>query len=123
MTIKFIYLFSGLGWGMLIMSAIVTIYYNAILTWVLFYLGSSFTSDLPWATCNNKWNTLQCVKRGSLNSTQYHYNITSSLSSTSTLFHDNITNSLTTGSYVNYSTNSTSSTVFKVRTPAEEFWQ
>lgn len=31
--------------------------YIIILSWALFYLVFSFSSPLPWATCNNYWNT------------------------------------------------------------------
>lgn len=50
-------LFQGLGYAMFLMSALVGIYYNMILAWALFYLISSFTSELPWSSCYNHWNT------------------------------------------------------------------
>uniref|UniRef100_A0A673M6H6 Uncharacterized protein n=1 Tax=Sinocyclocheilus rhinocerous TaxID=307959 RepID=A0A673M6H6_9TELE len=31
--------------------------YIIILAWALFYLISSFSSQLPWASCDNTWNT------------------------------------------------------------------
>ena len=52
---------SGLGYGMVCVSAICSMYYNVILSWALFYLLNSFRSELPWATCDNDWNTEQCV--------------------------------------------------------------
>lgn len=42
---------------MFLMSSLVGIYYNMILAWALFYLLSSFTSHLPWSSCDNWWNT------------------------------------------------------------------
>ncbi|ELT92641.1 hypothetical protein CAPTEDRAFT_140091, partial [Capitella teleta] len=56
-------LFKGIGWGMIIVSTIVTVYYNIIITWVLYFLAKSFTNQLPWATCDNWWNTDFCFDR------------------------------------------------------------
>lgn len=47
----------GLGIAMLIMSGLTSIYYNVLITYSVLYLFSSFTSDLPWSDCDNKWNT------------------------------------------------------------------
>ncbi|KAG7272944.1 hypothetical protein CRUP_020187 [Coryphaenoides rupestris] len=33
-------------------------YYIIILAWAFFYLFSSFSSELPWASCTNSWNTV-----------------------------------------------------------------
>ncbi|XP_065315007.1 sodium- and chloride-dependent glycine transporter 2-like isoform X1 [Gordionus sp. m RMFG-2023] len=38
----------------------VSIYYNMILAWTLFYLVNSFTAVLPWSHCDNWWNTANC---------------------------------------------------------------
>ncbi|KAI4896697.1 hypothetical protein NFI96_016087, partial [Prochilodus magdalenae] len=34
--------------------------YMMILAWALFYLAFSFSSELPWASCGNTWNTDDC---------------------------------------------------------------
>ncbi|CAK9291576.1 unnamed protein product [Gordionus sp. m RMFG-2023] len=61
---------------MVMISALVCIYYNIIMAWNFYYLFSSFTTRLPWSTCDNAWNTPQCIVRdGSLNDFQ----LTSSL--------------------------------------------
>lgn len=59
-------LFKGIGWSMVIMSGVVSIYSNLIIAWVLYFLAMSFTSQLPWASCSNWWNTPHCA---SLNET------------------------------------------------------
>ena len=47
---------------MVAVSGFVSIYYNIIITWVLYYLIKSFTKNLPWAKCGNDWNTLNCLE-------------------------------------------------------------
>ncbi|MGH0163471.1 UNVERIFIED_CONTAM: hypothetical protein FKN15_050063 [Acipenser sinensis] len=39
-----------------------SIYYIIILAWALFYFFHSFSSELPWASCRNTWNTGTCVE-------------------------------------------------------------
>ncbi|XP_013385449.1 sodium- and chloride-dependent glycine transporter 1 [Lingula anatina] len=56
-------LFKGIGWGMVIISGIVCIYYNIIITWTLYYLVMSLRSVLPWASCGNEWNDDRCALR------------------------------------------------------------
>ena len=46
---------------MLMLSLYIGIYYNFLISWSFFYLFSSFTSSLPWATCDNEWNTPNCT--------------------------------------------------------------
>ncbi|XP_065313914.1 sodium-dependent proline transporter-like isoform X2 [Gordionus sp. m RMFG-2023] len=57
---KFSPAFSGIGMAMIIVSLLVSIYYNMILAWTLFYLANSFTAVLPWSHCDNWWNTANC---------------------------------------------------------------
>ncbi len=42
---------SGIGWGMTLIRVMISVYYNVILSWSLFYIGSSFFSPLPWSHC------------------------------------------------------------------------
>ncbi|XP_068133767.1 sodium- and chloride-dependent betaine transporter-like [Hyperolius riggenbachi] len=55
-------LFTGIGYATMVMSFLVNIYYIVILAWSFFYLFSSFTAKLPWASCNNTWNTENCME-------------------------------------------------------------
>ncbi|XP_031298541.2 inactive sodium-dependent neutral amino acid transporter B(0)AT3 isoform X1 [Camelus dromedarius] len=41
----------GVGLGCLTVSFLVSLYYNTILTWVLWYLLNSFQHPLPWSAC------------------------------------------------------------------------
>ncbi|KAL8616370.1 hypothetical protein ACOMHN_032224 [Nucella lapillus] len=54
-------LFRGLGYCMILVSGMACIYYNAVLSWIIYYLYSSFTHSLPWASCNHSWNTPTCM--------------------------------------------------------------
>ncbi|XP_070791442.1 sodium- and chloride-dependent glycine transporter 2 [Pituophis catenifer annectens] len=56
----------GCGIAMLIISVLIAIYYNIILCYTLFYLFSSFVPVLPWASCNNLWNTPDCRDKNKL---------------------------------------------------------
>jgi len=48
----------GVGFGMVVLSLIVSIYYNVIMAYSIFYVGASFygvTGDLPWTYCGDWW--------------------------------------------------------------------
>lgn len=62
---RFCPLFRGLGYGMVIVSAIVMLYYNLIIGWTIFYMFASLSSELPWQHCNDKWAT-QCKFGGTV---------------------------------------------------------
>ncbi|XP_054868414.1 sodium- and chloride-dependent GABA transporter 2-like isoform X2 [Amphiprion ocellaris] len=54
--------------------------YLIILSWALLYLVFSFSSQLPWATCNNYWNTDDCVDYSTKNASVPWNNQTNSTS-------------------------------------------
>ncbi|XP_008317991.1 sodium- and chloride-dependent GABA transporter 2-like isoform X2 [Cynoglossus semilaevis] len=55
-------LFEGIGYGNQIVVLYSSIYYIIILAWAFLYLFCSFSSELPWASCRNSWNTESCVE-------------------------------------------------------------
>ncbi|KAF7207869.1 sodium- and chloride-dependent GABA transporter 2 isoform X1 [Nothobranchius furzeri] len=55
-------LFEGLGYGSQVVVLYSSIYYIIILAWAFLYLFSSFSSELPWSSCRNSWNTETCVE-------------------------------------------------------------
>lgn len=50
---------AGIGIGMLCVSTLVCLYYNVIIAWTFYYLGSSFQSPLPWS-CDAVGNAGLC---------------------------------------------------------------
>jgi solute carrier family 6 amino acid transporter-like protein 5/7/9/14 len=52
--------FRGLGYGMLCVTMWVALYYNVIIAWAFFYTFASLTSRLPWADCDNWFNSPDC---------------------------------------------------------------
>lgn len=46
--------------GMVIVSALVCVYYNVIVAWTIYYLFLSLRAVLPWSSCGNVWNTENC---------------------------------------------------------------
>ncbi len=54
-------IFKGVGYAANIMVFYLNTFYIVVLAWSLYYLWHSFSHELPWATCNNSWNTNMCV--------------------------------------------------------------
>ncbi|XP_009556762.2 sodium-dependent serotonin transporter [Cuculus canorus] len=54
-------IFKGIGFAICIIDLYVASYYNTIMAWAFYYLVSSFTSELPWTSCTNPWNTGNCT--------------------------------------------------------------
>ena len=51
---------------MVIISGMVAIYYNIIMAWVSLFFVRSLTTDVPWKTCNNTWNTPACQENATI---------------------------------------------------------
>ncbi|XP_022086827.1 sodium- and chloride-dependent glycine transporter 1-like [Acanthaster planci] len=54
-------IFKGIGYSMCCVTILCCIYYNVIIGYTIFYFYSSFTTEVPWRTCNNTWNTESCM--------------------------------------------------------------
>lgn len=52
---------AGVGYGMMVVSTYIGIYYNVVICIAFYYFFSSMTHVLPWAYCNNPWNTPDCA--------------------------------------------------------------
>nr|WLN44356.1 ORPHAN1 [Sinonovacula rivularis] len=50
----------GLGYAMVIVSALIAIYYNVIIAVAIYYFFASMTSELPWSLCNIDWASCNC---------------------------------------------------------------
>ncbi|XP_070591563.1 sodium-dependent serotonin transporter isoform X2 [Erythrolamprus reginae] len=70
-------LFKGIGYAICIITFYVASYYNTIIAWALYYLISSFRSELPWVSCDNAWNTPKCLNYFSNQSIAWTANSTS----------------------------------------------
>ncbi|KAM9523120.1 sodium- and chloride-dependent GABA transporter 2-like isoform 2-T2 [Salvelinus alpinus] len=55
-------LFEGIGYATQVVIAYAAVSYIIIQAWAFFYLFSSFSAELPWASCRNAWNTESCVE-------------------------------------------------------------
>ncbi|PSN54310.1 Sodium- and chloride-dependent GABA transporter ine, partial [Blattella germanica] len=53
-------LFKGAGFASVVISFIMSTYYNVIIAYTLYYFFTAFKSDAPWSTCGNRWNTENC---------------------------------------------------------------
>ncbi|XP_033168255.1 sodium- and chloride-dependent GABA transporter 1 isoform X4 [Drosophila mauritiana] len=56
-------IFKGIGYAAAVMSCWMNVYYIVILAWAVFYFFMSMRADVPWRTCNNWWNTVNCVSQ------------------------------------------------------------
>ena len=73
--------FKGLGYGMVLVSALTSIWYNAICSWFILYMFSSFQSKLPWADCgesssghcNKSANIIGSIEDEYWSPSQYYY--------------------------------------------------
>eukprot|EP00090_Calanus_glacialis_P001873 TRINITY_DN11395_c0_g1_i1.p1 TRINITY_DN11395_c0_g1~~TRINITY_DN11395_c0_g1_i1.p1 ORF type:complete len:652 (+),score=141.75 TRINITY_DN11395_c0_g1_i1:118-2073(+) len=56
--------FKGLGYGMLMISFLVVIYYNMIIAWTIYYTFAGFASELPWTYCGTgNFTSRDCFQR------------------------------------------------------------
>ncbi|EFN61826.1 Sodium- and chloride-dependent glycine transporter 2 [Camponotus floridanus] len=59
---QFCPLLRGLGYGMVLISSVVMLYYNLIIAWTLYYIFASVLGgwELPWSKCEKEWSTEDC---------------------------------------------------------------
>ncbi|XP_055694630.1 sodium-dependent serotonin transporter [Lutzomyia longipalpis] len=50
----------GVGYAICLIDIYMGMYYNTIIGWAVYYLFASFSSELPWTSCGNEWNTPNC---------------------------------------------------------------
>lgn len=56
-----VFYFAGIGYAICLIDVYMGMYYNTIIGWAVYYLFASFTSVLPWTSCDNAWNTPNCT--------------------------------------------------------------
>nr|CAH0109405.1 unnamed protein product [Daphnia galeata] len=54
----------GVGYAICIIDFYMGMYYNTIIGWAVYYFVASFTSELPWTSCDHPWNTNSCALVG-----------------------------------------------------------
>ncbi|CAM1329309.1 DAT (predicted) [Pycnogonum litorale] len=70
-------LLKGVGCSVVMIAFYVDFYYNVIIAWCLYFFFASWTKNLPWAHCNNEWNTDRCRELAELAmESQRHQNST-----------------------------------------------
>lgn len=57
---NFVVLYAGIGYAVVLIAFYVDFFYNVIIAWCLRFFFASFTSNLPWTSCGNYWNTMDC---------------------------------------------------------------
>jgi len=57
-------LFKGLGYSMVLTNSVITVYYNVVIAWAIFYMFAAMSEPLIWDTCGNEWNTCACRSSG-----------------------------------------------------------
>ncbi|KAJ7375373.1 hypothetical protein OS493_002129 [Desmophyllum pertusum] len=53
-------LLRGIGFASIAVSFLVSVYYNVIMAWSLYYFYQAFKKDIPWVGCHHPWNTPDC---------------------------------------------------------------
>ncbi|VDI40009.1 solute carrier family 6 (neurotransmitter transporter, amino acid) member 5/7/9/14, partial [Mytilus galloprovincialis] len=108
-------LLKGVGYSMTTVIFLYGVIYTIINAWILYYIGHSFVSPLPWTTCDNEWNSPNCISHQGYKCQSKYQNMTR-----------NETDDVT--SYKQYNASSVNTTVVCTThgswiTSPEEFWR
>ncbi|CAG2188430.1 Sodium- and chloride-dependent GABA transporter 2,Sodium- and chloride-dependent taurine transporter,Inactive sodium-dependent neutral amino acid transporter B(0)AT3,Sodium-dependent dopamine transporter,Sodium- and chloride-dependent glycine transporter 2,Sodium-dependent noradrenaline transporter,Sodium- and chloride-dependent GABA transporter 1,Sodium- and chloride-dependent betaine transporter,Sodium-dependent proline transporter,Sodium-dependent neutral amino acid transporter B(0)AT1,Sodium- and chlor len=108
-------LLKGVGYSMTTVIFLYGVIYTIINAWILYYIGHSFVSPLPWTTCDNEWNSPNCISHQGYKCQSKYQNMTR-----------NETDAVT--SYKQYNASSVNTTVVCTTngswiTAPEEFWR
>ncbi len=74
-------IFKGIGYAAAIMAFWLNTFYIVVLAWAIYYLYHSFSFILPWATCNNWWNTNRCIASADLTNKNLNRSLNETISS------------------------------------------
>ncbi|CAJ0578750.1 unnamed protein product, partial [Mesorhabditis spiculigera] len=55
-------LFKGIGYCVIMIAFYTDFFYNVVIAWGLHFLYTSFQTNLPWASCNNTYNSKACYE-------------------------------------------------------------
>ncbi|XP_046579209.1 sodium- and chloride-dependent glycine transporter 1-like [Haliotis rubra] len=69
-------LLKGIGIAQVLTCIIGIMPYALITAWAIYYLSQSFSSLLPWTTCENWWNTPVCINKVTNDSSEVCFNST-----------------------------------------------
>uniref|UniRef100_T1IYR7 Transporter n=1 Tax=Strigamia maritima TaxID=126957 RepID=T1IYR7_STRMM len=125
-------IFKGVGVAMVIVSFIVSIYYNILMAYTVYYLASSFQGELPWMKCDPAWADMEtCFVRNAgkhqvTNNTVVGDNITASLfNSTIDISNGFIDNNITniTASPFNSTIDISNTTNITMQTASQQYWE
>ncbi|XP_048193288.1 sodium-dependent neutral amino acid transporter B(0)AT3-like [Perognathus longimembris pacificus] len=81
---------SGIGFGCFTVSFVVSLYYNTVLTWVLWFFLNSFQHPLPWSTCPLDLNTTGFVQECQASSTVNYFWYRQTLNITADISHGGV---------------------------------
>ncbi|KAK2165132.1 hypothetical protein LSH36_54g02004, partial [Paralvinella palmiformis] len=111
-------MFKGIGYGICLIAMYVGVYYNTIIAWAVYYLVASFSSQVPWATCNNSWNSKRCRATGDLWGHAQTFNDTYNNTTPSAVY----TNQMTSYQQDNYAGSDNRTFRRAIVSPAEEYF-
>lgn len=63
---------AGVGLATVVISFVLSTYYNVLMTWALYYFFNSFGAILPWTSCSNAWNVVGNCSTGFQSSNNTH---------------------------------------------------